>query len=250
MNRTHLRKGLLFGLAASALFASAPDGAVAQSEFREARRRFFNIANWSLEANAGYSNTGRMLLQDIDDRQRQLNPNGRFSWGAAASLILFERTQLRLGYTHIAGDLAYKDDTGDGGEIFDAENLGNIGASVLSLELGRLLWGERAKFTPYLRAGFAIAWWGLDEDDGPDAFFFEDETHTRTGATGALGLQYRATDRLSIKLEAAKFGLGNPFTGNESFIPVTGFTIDEPVRVSTDVYSAGLVYRFGRMRRR
>lgn len=244
MKKTTLRAALIPALVLTAA-AAAPEGADAQRTFRSVKDRFFEVANWSLEAGAGYGNISRLLLQDVGARQRELNPNGAFAWGVGASVTILERTQLRIAYTRVTGDLAYDDDTGDGGSVLDDDDLGDIGSSILTFEAGRYLFSDRAKVVPYARAGFAIAWWSLDDDEGE---FIDNGTETRTGASGALGVQFRLHRRVALRLEAETYRVGNPFTGNESFIPTTGETIDEPGSVSSHTYRAVLSYNLGRPR--
>jgi hypothetical protein len=246
MNGKTFRGALIPAFAAAAMLAT-PLGADAQRTWREARERFFDVANWRLDATAGYGNIGRMLLQDVGDRQRELNPEGAFSWGGGASVIVLDRTQLRIGFARVTGDLAYDDDTGDGGRDLDQDDIGDIGASILSIEAGRFLFGHEARFSPYARAGFVISWWGLDDDEAPSEFL-ENGGRTRLGASGALGLQYRFNWRFGLLVEAATFGVGNPFTGRESFMALTGETIDEPRHVSAQVYRAMLSVNLGRPR--
>jgi len=260
MNTKLLRAGLL-SVALTAMLGR-PESANAQRDFRTVKERIFNFANWYLEANAGYGDIGRLLLQamdvddddidddifefDLDDRQRRLNPSGGFSWGLGAGVEVLEGTTMRIGFSRVTGELEYKDDTGDGGEILDSDDRGDIGASFLSLEAGQFFFDRRARLRPYVRAGFAVTWWGRDDDS--DGSFFGEEDVTRWGATGVIGLRYYVNRRWGISVEAAGFNVGSPFSGNESFVPRTGFTIDEPTRVSTQIYRAAISYNVGRPR--
>lgn len=242
--KTMVRAALIPAFAMTIMLGRADD-ADAQRTFRDVKNRFFSIANWSLEGGAGYGNIGRLLLQDVGGRQRELNPGGRFTWGVGANVTIFERTLIRIGFARVTGDLAYDDDTGDGGNLLTEDDLGDISANILSLEAGRFFFDEDDRFSPYARAGFAVSWWGLDDESGE---FFDDGDETRWGATGALGVQFRITRRVALRLEAETSRLRNPFTGHESFIAETGFTIDEPSTISVNAYRAMLSFNLGRPR--
>jgi len=244
MMKTTIRAALVSILAGTAVFGE-PDHVDAQRTLRDVKGRFFEIANWSLEGTAGYGNIGRLLLQDVGDRQRELNPTGQFSWGFGAAVVVLERTEVRLGFTRVTGNLAYDDDTGDDGSFLDVDDLGDIGASILTIEAGRFLFAHQGRFSPYARAGFAIAWWGLDDESGE---FLENGTETRLGGSGALGLQYRVTRQVAVRVEAATFRGRNPFTGKSSFRTTDGFTIDEPASISANVYRAVISVGLGRPR--
>jgi hypothetical protein len=71
------------------------------------------------------------------------------------------------------------------------------------------------------------------------------DTEFRPGGMSTLGLQYKVADAWRVRLEASSATIGNPFTGNDSFRPTDGFTIDEPTRVRRTDFRLGLAYTFG-----
>lgn len=250
---------LLFSL----LLGLSPAAAYAQRDLaREAERAvewLLGFPSWTVEAYGGLANHGRFLLQTVavedffppgvgDDIvfQRALTAKNSFSFGGAAGFTVLPRTTIRLGFNRAASELEYNDDTGTGSSIFDADDVGDLSSNTLSLEVLRFFLPERIKFTPYAGLGVALTWWHLDEDR---AFFAEEDSHTRWGGVGTFGLQYRFSSAWAVRAEAATFSVGNPFTGEESFVTTSGFTIDEPTRVRQTNFRLVVAYTFGRPRR-
>lgn len=249
---------LLFSL----LLGLSPAAAYAQRdlarEAEEAVEWFLGFPSWTVEAYAGLANHGRFLLQAVAVEdflfpgvgeevvllgQRALTAKNSFSFGGAAGFTVLPRTTIRLGFNRAASDLEYQDDTGNGSSLFDADDIGDLSSNTLSLEVLRYFLPERIRFSPYAGLGLALTWWHLDEDR---AFFAGDDSHTRWGGVGTFGLQYRFSSAWALRAEAATFSVGNPFTGEESFVPTSGFTIDEPTRVRQTNFRLVVAYTFGR----
>lgn len=223
----------------------------------EEPRWFAGFPNWTVELYVGLANQSRFLLQalpdDFDDfdgitPQRELRADNSFSWGGSVAATILPRTSVRLAFTRTSTDLEYEDDTGTGSDIFDVDDVAELASNVLSLEVIRTLFPARARLTPYGGLGIALTWWNLDEEsllplivagDG-------DDTQFRFAGVAVLGMQYRPARRWAIRLEATTFKIGNPFTGDESYIPVTGFTIDEPSHVRQTHFRLAAAYTFGR----
>ena len=199
---------------------------------------FAGFPAWTVEFHAGLANQGRFLLQAIDDdfdpivRQRRLSAANGFSWGAAVGVTVLPLGQLRLTFTRTSTDLDFEDDTGTGTDVLDDDDVAGLSSSVLGLEVRRYLFGPRVMFTPYGGLGIALAWWNLDERGViPTIVSGDDDSELRFAASATFGIRYRPTPNWAVSLEVADFEIGNPFTGDDSFIPVTGFTIDEPTTV-------------------
>lgn len=240
------------GIIALIAVMAAPGSGLAQ---RDDVARWLLFSSWSVEVHGGFSDYGRFLLQALDSpdgivAQRELEADNAFSLGLAFGTTILPRTGLRLAFTHtFSTDLNYRDDTGIGTDLFDIDGIASLSNSVLSLEVIRFVLPERIRLTPYGAGGVAVGWWNLSDQDLLIIAGDGDDTQVRWGAVGAIGLQYRARNNIVARLEATTYGMGNPFTGNESFVPTTGFTIDEPTRVRQTMIRLGIAYRFGRFDR-
>jgi opacity protein-like surface antigen len=233
-----------------------------------AYRWYFGLRNFTAEAYVGLANHGRFLLQtlgtaviDVDtvvigvdtivvdvfgvNPQRKLTAENSFSWGLAVSARVLPRTAARLAFNWTRMDLEYEDDTGIGSDLLDQDDIGDLTSTTLGLELMRFLFPEWRRFNAYGTAGVIVTWWSLDDDAFP-AFVAVDDTHLRFGGSAGVGLQYRASRRFAIRLEAATLAPGNPFTGESSYVPRTGLTIDEPSHVRQTNVRVHFAYTFGR----
>lgn len=243
-------------IAALALLAVAPNAVHAQKHGRGHRdRNSFAFSNWTIEARGGLANFGRFLLEYALDQnddiigQRELDANNSFVWGGTVSTTILSRTALRLGFTRTSADLNYDDDDGTDSNALDVDDIGGISSNVITFDAVRHILSRRAKIRPYGGAGFAVAWWNLDEDPPGFVVAGTENTLFKWGANALLGLQFKPSRRWAINLEANTMTLGNPFTGKKSFVTTTGLVIDEPTRVRQTNYTLGIAYTFGRLRR-
>ncbi|HEY8468629.1 MAG TPA: hypothetical protein VIL18_03250 [Longimicrobiales bacterium] len=255
---------------AGALVALALGPTTAAAQEEGAYRWYLGLRNFTAEVYVGLANHGRFLLQTLDtdvidvdtivigvdtlvfdvfgvNPQRKLTAGNSFSWGLALSARVLARTAARLAFNWTRMDLEYEDDTGIGSELFDQDDIGELTSTTLGLELMRFLLPEWRRFNAYGTAGVNITWWSLD--DAFPAFLAVDDTHVRLGGSAGLGLQYRPSRRFAIRLEAATLAPGNPFTGEDSFVPRTGLTIDEPSHVRQTNFRVHFAYTFGRLHR-
>jgi outer membrane protein W len=141
-------------------------------------------------------------------------------------------------------ELAFRDDTGNGSERLDVDDLGTLKQHVGTVELLRYMLAPRRAIVPYGSAGFVGTWWMLDDNTAriDDA---GGKTQFRFGAIGSLGVQLHATESIDIRVEAASMSVRNPFAGGNSFRALGGTTIDEPTRVNRTDFRLAAVYNFG-----
>lgn len=243
MWKRHALRAAALGLG----FTLAPAAASSQGFLGRLLRVPAGYPSYTLEAFGGLGQYGRLLLQGAPGtiEQRELRGNTGFAFGGAVGANLFPRTALRLGVSHTSADLEYNDDTGDSSDLLDLHGIGTLGSTVLSLEVMRYIFPEKVRLTPYLTAGYGVTWWNLS-NEGVNGVLIGNGTEFRSGAVAALGLQYHVTRDIAVRLEATGQRMGNPFSGTDSFIPRTGFTIDEPTHVRHSIYKLDVAYTFGR----
>jgi hypothetical protein len=236
---------IIRSLAISALIALVPGTISAQD--RQSRR--FERPSWNISIHGGFTQTGQFLLQRPngtvpENSERSLRTDGGYDFGGALGVDVMPRVGIRTSYTYAQSEFRFRDDTGDGSDGFDVNDAGKLGSHFATLELITYMLRARAPITPYASAGFAGAWWVLDEDAQqiqPGGA----RTEFRTGAVATLGLQAALGATAGIRLEAVTANVRNPFGGRESFRALGGTTIDEPNRVSKTDYRLAIVYRFG-----
>ena len=255
--------------AAAAMLSAVPGTALGQRDEERPRYRwYFGLGDVTFQAHVGIADHGRFLLQALDfdlvdfglediTPQRKLTAERSFSWGAAVGARVLPRTQARLAFNWTRPDLEFEDDTGLDLDLLDIDDIGKLTSTTLSLELLRYLLPDWSRFNAYLGAGVLITWWSLDDtrlglivDDSVfgsiGSIVAVDDGQTRFGGSAVLGIQYRTSRRFAIRLEAATFAPGNPFSGNNSYVPVTGFTIDEPSHVRQTNLRLAVAYTVGR----
>jgi hypothetical protein len=223
-----------------------PNSTAAQRDGEEVVRP----TNWNAFASGGLSTYGRFLLQRPSNaiaaaNEAALRGEGGFNVGGGVGVDVMSRVGIRVSYAFGSMELAFRDDTGNGSERLDAEDLGTMKQHVAAAEVVRYMVSPRRAIVPYGSAGFVGTWWMLDDDVAR-----LDDTGGRTqfrfGAVGSLGVQLHANDHFDVRLEAASMSVRNPFAGSESFRALGGTTIDEPTRVSRTDFRLSAVYNFGR----
>ncbi len=219
-----------------------PDDAAAQ------RRGQFPDARFTVEVFGGVADYGRFLEQYaiVDDffGQRELTASTALALGVSVGAFAWEKTGVRLGFTWSPTELEFKDDSGIDVEVLDDDDLADLSAYVLSLDLMRFLLNPSRRFAPYASAGIAATWWSLGDDGGLDEILSGDDTHFRWGGMGSIGAQYRVNRNIGVRGEIATMGLGNPFDGNDAFRTATGLTFDEPSSVRLTRITLALTYSF------
>jgi hypothetical protein len=247
-------KSIVTGLAYLGLLLPGSK-ASGQGFLKDIAQYVFGVPNWQVQAHGGVSDFGRFLLQStlvvppvgFLQPQRELRANSAFAFGGTVGGNILPRTGFRLGASFTDAELEYRDDTGNDTDVLDRDDLASLKNTMLNLEIMRYLLPERMRFNAYGTLGFVLTWWKLGSSAAPD--FVGIDTEFRLGGMSTLGLQYKVADAWRIRLEAASATLGNPFTGNDSFRPTDGFTIDEPTRVRRTDFRLGLAYTFGKPER-
>lgn len=242
----------------------------ADAQWKRGRNGDDGRPKYTAEIYAGFANFGRFLEQHalIEGAfdlaflgQRELTADNAFALGGSIGIWPLEKTSVRLGYTWAKSEFKYEDDTGLDFDILDRDDLADINVHVFSLELLQYFLPLTRRLNAYVLAGINGAFWVLGDETriiiiaDDDVLFRSDlpngvagDNQFRWGASAGLGLQYRINERFSVRLEADGFALGNPFDGDDSFVPATGLTFDEPDRVTMGRYTLGLTYSFPRRR--
>lgn len=234
------------------LLMAAPNDAAAQRPGRTAPTR---LPAFTIEAYTGFSTFSRFIEQDVLNNnqlppigQRSLNANTAFVLGGALGAWLWDGTAARLGYTWATTDFEYRDSSGLDRSLLDKDDLNDLNTHIISLEVLQMILDPRRRLVPYILAGINGEFWVLGDSEQADAILTTDGSQFRWGANGGVGLQFRASQPLAIRLEANSFRLGSPFRGRTAFHPAEGLTFDKPDNVTMPRYTLGLVYTFLRRR--
>jgi hypothetical protein len=240
------------GLAGLLLFA-VPNDSVAQRRGGTPSPR---LPAFTLEAYTGFSTFSRFIEQDVLPNgdmlppigERSLNANVAFVLGGALGAWIWDGTGVRLGYTWATTEFKYRDSSGLDRDLLDSGGLNDLNAHIISLEITQLLLSPRKRISPYLLAGINGEFWVLGDQEEADAIRTTTGSQFRWGKSAGVGLQFRASRPLAIRLEADGFSLGSPFRGKSAFIPESGLTFDKPDDIVMPRYTLGLIYTFLRHR--
>ena len=229
--------------------AQVPDSTKAEAQdFVHDVLRALLGPNWNLFAHGGFTADDRFLLQrDVNtiDGQRALQSSNGFNVGGGAGVDILLRTGFRASYTYTSSKLNFRTDDGTGSNALNIDDVGTLKSHTAALEVIHYMLPARAAITPYGTLGIKGTWWVLDEKS-PLVTSSGASTPFTVAPLFAFGVQFKAADQWSGRLEAALTSGRNPFTGKNSFRALSGPTIDEPTGVShTDFRLAG-VYHFGR----
>lgn len=204
--------------------------------------------NWHVYAHGGLTTSSRYMLQDataVGGGERALKSEDAYNVGLGGGVDLLPRTGLRLSYTFMSSDLAFRTDNGDGSEVFDVENGGTLQGHTAALEIVRYMLPSQSIVTPYASAGVLGTWWVL-EDESAIVAPIGGSTQFRLGALATFGLQAALGDGFGARLEVQSASVRNPFTGGHSFEAFGGTTIDEPGRVTRTDFRLAVSYMFGK----
>ena len=203
--------------------------------------------HWNVFAQGGFSTSDRFVLQhavNTLDGQRALEPAVGYNVGIGTGVDILLRMGFRANYTFTSNKLNFRTNDGNGSSALDIDNVGTVKSNTLALEVMRYMLPSRAAITPYGTLGIQARWWSLSENSplvsssGTTPFSF--------GPLFSFGVQVKATEKWSGRLEASLSSGGNPFTGKNSFRALSGPTIDEGSSVSRTEYRLAGVYHFGR----
>ena len=191
--------------------------------------------NWNLWLHAGSNSHGRFLLQRVTvagggGLERVLRSHDGFAVGVGAGVDIMLHTGVRFGYTYGSTDMVFRTDVGNGSEILDADDVGELESHSVSIELLRSMFPSTSTVSPYATVGFVATWYSLDS--GLASIDDAEATQFRTGALAAIGLKVELSERFDLRFEAGSGSTRNPFTGRDSYRVQNGTTIEEPTRVS------------------
>jgi opacity protein-like surface antigen len=204
--------------------------------------------NKNLFVNGGFTRGDRFVLQqavNTIDGQRALNGATGWNVGGGIGVDFLLRTGLRLGYTFSSRDLNFKTDNGNGSDALDIDDVGTIRTHTASLELMRYMLPSRTAISPYGTIGIQGTWWVLTDQANP-IVLSNGKTPFSFSPMFSFGVQFKATNSLSGRLEATLSSGHNPFTGKNSFRALSGPTIDEPTDLRRSDYRLAGVYYFGK----
>jgi hypothetical protein len=205
--------------------------------------------NWNLFAQGGVTTSDRFLLQQApnpSDGLRSLQSATGWAVGGGAGVDILVRTGLRASYTYASSNLNFRTDNGDGSKALNIDNVGTLKAQTLTLELMHYMLPWRAAINPYGTLGIQGTWWLLDEKS-PFVTGLGAATPFSVSPLFSFGVQFKASQKLSARLEATLSGGHNPFTGNRSFRSLAGgAVIDEPTSVNRTDFRLAAVYHFGK----
>jgi opacity protein-like surface antigen len=206
--------------------------------------------NWNLFAHGGWATSDRFLLEQAAnpaDGQRSLESKNGYNVGLGAGVDILLRLGFRASYTFTSSQLKYRTDNGDGSDLLDIDDVGTLMAHTASLEVMRYMLPSRSAFTPYGTVGIQGTWWALDEKS-PMVSSSGASTQFSLSPLFAFGVQFKATEKWSGRLEASLAGGHNPFTGKNSFRGLAGPNIDEPTSVGRTDFRFAAVYHFSRQK--
>lgn len=228
--------------------AQALDSTKAQPESIHDVLKGLLSPNWNLFAHGGFTSGSRFVMQhavNTLDGQRALKSSTGFNVGGGAGVDILLRMGLRASYTFTSSDLNFKTDDGNGSNALNINDVGRVKSHTASVEVMRYMLPSRAAISPYGTLGLQGTWWVLDEKSP-----LVSSNGSSTPFSGSLlfsfGVQVKATDKWSGRLEASLGGGHNPFTGNKAFRALSGPTIDEPSNLGRTDYRVAGVYHFGK----
>lgn len=204
--------------------------------------------NWNVFAHGGATTDDRFLLQQAVGPvlgERALQTSTGFNVGAGAGVDILLRMGFRGSYTYRSSNLNFKTDDGTGSNALNIDDVGTLKTHTAALEVMRYMLPSRATITPYGTLGIQTTWWVLDSKS-PLVTTSGASTQFSISPLFSFGVQFKAADHWSGRLETALSSGHNPFTGNKSFRAVSGPSIDEPTGVNRTDFRVAAVYHFGR----
>ena len=204
--------------------------------------------NWNLFAHGGVTTTERFVLQQAVNQiggERALQGATGFDIGGGAGVDILLRLGFRASYTFTSSELNFKTDNGNGSDALNINDVGTLRSHTVALEVIHYMLPPSAAITPYGTLGIQGTWWTLHAES---PFVTSIGASTPFGISPLLsfGVQGKASQKWSGRLEATLSSGHNPFTGHRSFRALAGPTIDEPSSVGRTNFRLAGVYHFGR----
>jgi len=217
--------------------------------------------NRNVFVQGGVTPGDRYVLQqavNTIDGQRALRSSVGYNVGGGVGVDILLHTGIRASYSFSSRNLNFKTDNGNGSNVLDIDDVGRLKSHTAMLEAMRYMLPARATINPYGTLGIQTTWWVLDE-----------KSVTIVPATGAptnvllvtsngagtpfsisplfsFGVQVKASEKFSARVEATLASGHNPFTGKSSFRALSGPTIDEPTDINRTDFRLAAVYHFGK----
>ena len=205
--------------------------------------------NWNAFLQGGANHSERYLLQQAPnpaDGLRSLKTAVGWSVGGGAGVDILLRTGFRASYTYTSSKLNFRTDNGTGSTALNIDDVGKLKSQTLTLELMHYMLPWRATINPYGTLGIHGTWWTLSENS-PFVTGLGAATPFSVSPLFSFGLQFKAYERLSGRLEATLSGGRNPFSGNRSFRSLTGgAVVDQPADMNHTDFRLAAVYHFGK----
>lgn len=204
--------------------------------------------NWNLFVQGGWANSDRFAIQHVvgtPDGQRALRTSTGYNVGGGVGVDILVRMGFRAYYSFSSADLNYRTDDGTGSRSADVDGVATIKTNTVALEVMRYMLPSRSSITPYGTLGIQGTWWGLDENSNLIANPAS-ATPFSVGPLFSFGVSGRIASRFSARIEVALSSHNNPFTGRDSFLALSGPTVDEPSGVGHTEYRLAGVYHFSK----
>lgn len=243
--------GLACSLAGSTIArAQATDTTGKESDnfLRDLMHGLVTGPNWNMFVQGGLTNSERFLLQQTTVPavgQRSLQTAAGYNVGAGFGVDLLLHLGLRASYTFASSDMDYRTDNGNGSSNLNVDNVARLKSHTVTVEALRYMLTTRSVISPYGGLGIQATWWALDEKS-PLVTSSGAGTPFGMSPLFSFGVQAKASNHWSGRLEAIMAGGHNPFTGNTSFQSNGGQTIDEAGSVNQTSFRLAVVYHFGR----
>jgi hypothetical protein len=203
--------------------------------------------NWNTFVHGGFTTTNRFLLQVVNpiDGQRALESSTGYNLGLGAGVDILLRMGFRGSYTFTSNTLNFRTDNGDGSTGLNMDDVGTIKTHSAVLEVMRYMLPTGARINPYGTLGFKGMWWALSSNS-PIIQSSGAGSPFSFGPLASFGVQFKATDKWSGRLEGSVSSGSNPFTGGTSYRALGGLTVDKPTGVSHTDYRFAAVYHFSK----
>jgi hypothetical protein len=204
--------------------------------------------NWNVFAHGGVATSERFLLQqavDPADGKRSLQTATGYNVGGGVGVDALLHLGLRASFTFSSNNMNFRTDNGDGSNALNMNDVARLKSYTGTVEAMRYMLTSRAPISPYGSLGLQCTWWSLDEKS-PFVTSAGAGTPFSISPIFSFGVQAKASDHWSGRLEAALASGKNPFTGQHSFQSNLGQTIDEPASINQTAFRVAAVYHFGR----
>jgi hypothetical protein len=189
----------------------------------------------------------RYLLQRADAPvvgERALRTATGFNVGGGAGVDILLQMGFRASYTFRSSQLNFRTDDGNGSDALNIDDVGRLKTHTGALEVMRYMLPAGAAINPYGTLGIQGSWWVLDSKS-PVVTSSGASTPFSISPLFSFGVQFKATSRLSGRVETILSSGHNPFTGNRSFRANSGLSIDEPSGINHTDFRVAAVYNFG-----